>query len=98
MPTRFTSSLASPRMDFFNLGSVLQKQNRHQEAIGLFKHTLTLDPAFTEAHIALADSYSALGLRDAAAEEFRRAGLNPNPPQATSPPDTSTGQNPPQNR
>ena len=77
MPTPFTASLVSPRMDYFNWGSVLQKQDRHAEAVGMLKRALDYDPDFIEAHIALGDSYLALGQGDLAIEEFRRAGLNP---------------------
>ncbi len=76
-PTNFTLSLATPRMDFFNIGSVLQKQGRHQEAALMFQKALLLDPEFQEAHRALGDSYSVLNMREQAAEEFRRAGLDP---------------------
>lgn len=77
MPTSFTLSLATPRMDFFNIGSVLQKQGRHQDAALMFQKALLLDPEFQEAHRALGDSYSILNMREQAAEEFRRAGLDP---------------------
>jgi len=73
--TVFTASLSSPRMDFFNLGSVLQKQERHAEAAGMFNRALIVDPDFAEAHRALGDSYHALKQFDKAAEEFKRAGL-----------------------
>lgn len=76
MPTAFTNSLTSPRMDFFNLGSVLQKQGRFKEAIPLLERSLVYDPQYAEAHRALGDSYRALGIRPQAAEEFRRAGLD----------------------
>jgi tetratricopeptide (TPR) repeat protein len=76
-PTYFTLSLATPRMDFFNIGSVLQKQGHHQEAALMFQRALLLDPGFHEAHRALGDSYSILNMREQAAEEYRRAGLDP---------------------
>ncbi len=79
MSTGFTDNLQSSRMDYFNLGSVLQKQRRFDEAAGMFQHALFIDPEFVEAHRALADSYHALCLREEAAEEFIRAGINPEP-------------------
>ncbi len=77
MPTAFTDTLMTPRMDYFNLGSVLQKQGRHQEAAAMLQRSLICDPNFAEAHRALGDSYRALGFREQAADEFLRAGLDP---------------------
>lgn len=76
MSTSFTRSLQSPRMDYFNLGSVLQKQNRNAEAAAMFTRALSIDPTFTEAHRALGESYHAMKQHDKAAEEFKRAGLD----------------------
>jgi 4-amino-4-deoxy-L-arabinose transferase-like glycosyltransferase len=77
MSTAFTDSIASPRMDYFNLGSVLLKQNRNAEAAAMLQRALFINPHFKEAHIALGDAYHALGQYDQAAEEFRRGGLDP---------------------
>ncbi|TKJ41617.1 hypothetical protein CEE37_03360 [candidate division LCP-89 bacterium B3_LCP] len=77
MPTRFTAHLTSPRMDFFNLGSVLLKTNQYEEAASMLQVALITDPDFAEAHNALGDCYHALALRQQAIEEFQRAGLNP---------------------
>jgi 4-amino-4-deoxy-L-arabinose transferase-like glycosyltransferase len=76
LPTPFTATLKSPRMDFFNLGSVLQHEGRQEEAVDLFKRALSVDPNFTAAHLALGESYLILGRREAAAEEFRRGGIS----------------------
>jgi tetratricopeptide (TPR) repeat protein len=75
MATSFTATRATPRMDFFNLGSTLLKQGRHRDAVPPLQRALILDPNFTDAHIALGDCYSALGLRPEAITEFQRAGL-----------------------
>ncbi len=77
MPSAFTNDIASPRMDYFNLGNVLLKQNRDAEAAAMLQRALFIDPHFREAHIALGDAYHALGQYDLAAEEFRRGGLDP---------------------
>jgi len=76
MPTSFTTTRANPRMDFFNLGSTLLKQGRHEEAVVPLQRALIIDPAFVDAHIALGDCYSSLGLRQEAIVEFERAGLD----------------------
>jgi tetratricopeptide (TPR) repeat protein len=77
MPTRFTNQLQSPRMDYFNIGSVLQKQERNEDAASMLQRALIIDPEFTEAHALLGDSYHALGHHEQAIEEFRLAGLDP---------------------
>jgi tetratricopeptide (TPR) repeat protein len=77
LSTPITESLTSPRMDFFNLGSVLQKYNRDQDAVDMLQKSLLYDPQFVEAHRALGDSYHRLGMHEQAAEEFRRAGMDP---------------------
>ncbi|MCX6639845.1 MAG: tetratricopeptide repeat protein [bacterium] len=77
MSTPMTTNLTSPRMDYFNLGSVLQKCQRDEEAIPLLQKALIYDPSFAEAHRALGESYHLMGMHEEAAEEFRRAGLNP---------------------
>jgi len=74
MPMSFTTSLTSPRMDFFNMGITLQEGGRHEEAVGLLKRSLSVDPSFAAAHIALGESYLQLGQSEAAQEEFRRGG------------------------
>lgn len=76
MPTRFTDEIQTPRMDYFNLGSVLQKHNHHREASIMLQKALICDPDFAEAHQLLGDSYHALKLREEAKEEFLRAGLD----------------------
>lgn len=74
LPTRFTQQLQSPRMDYFNLGSVLQKHGRHEGAASMLQRALIIDPDFIEAHRALGDSYHALGMREQAVVEFQMAG------------------------
>jgi tetratricopeptide (TPR) repeat protein len=76
MPTKFTTELQLPYMDYFNLGSVLQKQKRFEESISPLQRCLLLKPDYTEGHKLLGDSYHVLGLRDEAAVEFQRAGLD----------------------
>ncbi|MFH1861757.1 MAG: glycosyltransferase family 39 protein, partial [bacterium] len=55
LPTGFTRTLRSPKMDYFNLGSVLLKQSRFAEAAPLLQQSLIYDPYFSEAHCALGD-------------------------------------------
>ncbi len=76
MPPRFTDNLRTARMDYFNLGSVLQKYDRHKDAASMLQKALIYDPDFTEAHRLLGDSYHALKLRQQAIEEFQRVGLD----------------------
>jgi len=73
--TEFTRSLASPRMDYFNLGSTLVKWGHAQEAVLQFQKALAEDPDFQEAHVQLGWCYLDIGERNLAEEEFRRAGL-----------------------
>jgi tetratricopeptide (TPR) repeat protein len=77
MPTRFTRELQQPYMDYFNLGSVLQKQGRIPESVTMLQRAIVLKPDFAEGHRLLGDSYHLLGIREPAAEEFRRAGADP---------------------
>ena len=70
----FTTSLKSPRMDFFNLGITLQEMGQHQQAVLMLKRSLSVDPGFAAAHLALGESYLQLGQSEAAKEEFRRGG------------------------
>jgi len=79
MPTGFTKNLQSSRMDYYNLGSVLEKQMRFEEASEMLQRSLLIDPSFIEAHRALGDSYHALGMRQEAAREFSLAGVDPKP-------------------
>jgi len=74
LPVPFAASLRSPRMDFFNLGVTLQESGQHQEAVLLLKRSLSVDPGFAAAHLALGESYLQLGQIEAAREEFRRGG------------------------
>jgi 4-amino-4-deoxy-L-arabinose transferase-like glycosyltransferase len=71
--TAFTKELASPRMDYFNLGSTLVKWGQPQEAILQFQRALVEDPDFQEAHVQLGWCYLDIGERDLAREEFRMA-------------------------
>jgi 4-amino-4-deoxy-L-arabinose transferase-like glycosyltransferase len=77
MPTKFTNKIASSRMDYFNLGSVLLRQNKAADAASMLQRSLFQDPDFTEAHMLLGDAFHALGLYEEAADEFSRAGLDP---------------------
>jgi tetratricopeptide (TPR) repeat protein len=77
MPTQFTGKLQSPYMDYFNMGSVLQKQGRFDESVAMLQRALVLQPNFPEGHRLLGDSYHVLGMREPAVEEFRRAGMDP---------------------
>jgi 4-amino-4-deoxy-L-arabinose transferase-like glycosyltransferase len=71
--TDFTRELASPRMDYFNLGSTLVKWGQPQEAILQFQKALVQDPDFQEAHVQLGWCYLDIGERELAKEEFRMA-------------------------
>jgi hypothetical protein len=73
--TDFTRSLASPRMDFFNIGSTLVKWGNSMDSIVLFQKALVEDPDFKEAHEQLGWSYLDMGETQLAEEEFRLAGV-----------------------
>lgn len=73
--TEFTRSLASARMDFFNLGSTLVKWGNSMDSIVLFQKTLVEDPDFKEAHEQLGWSYLDIGETQLAEEEFQLAGV-----------------------
>jgi len=73
--TEFTRTLASPRMDYFNLGSTLVKWGHSQEAGLQFQKALAEDPDFQEAHVQLGWCYLDIGETDQAEEEFRRANV-----------------------
>jgi len=77
MPTKFTNVIKSPRMDFFNLGSVCLKKHDYKTAADMFNRAILIDLNFTEAHRGLGDAFHGLELYDNAVEEFKRAGLNP---------------------
>jgi len=79
MSTGFTDTLQSSRMDYFNLGSVLQKNRQFDGAASMYQRALIIDPDFIEGHRTLGDCYHALGLREEAIEEFTRAGIDPEP-------------------
>ncbi|KPL06633.1 hypothetical protein AMJ86_07765 [bacterium SM23_57] len=71
--TDFTRLLASPRMDYFNLGSTLVKWGYSDEAILQFQKALVEDPDFQEAHVQLGWCYLDIGETQLAEEEFRMA-------------------------
>jgi tetratricopeptide (TPR) repeat protein len=73
--TAFTRTLASPRMDYFNLGSTLVKWGNSEDAIVLFQKALVEDPSFQEAHIQLGHCLMDIGELDQAKEEFDRANV-----------------------
>ncbi|MBU0518428.1 tetratricopeptide repeat protein [bacterium] len=77
MPTVFTNVIKSPRMDYFNLGSVLLKKHDFATAAGMFNRAILIDLDFKEAHRGLGDAFHGLEQYENAADEFKRAGLDP---------------------
>ncbi len=56
-----------------NLGSLLQAQGRHKEAVACFKKAVTVKPGMAEAHNNLGVALQSLGREAEAAKSFRRA-------------------------
>lgn len=76
--THFRSNIAhfmrSPRMDYYNYGSVCLKEGKLNSAAQFFIESLKEDPAFIEAHMGLGTTYLEMGEYEAAAAEFQTAG------------------------
>ena len=74
--TNFIYLGENPRMDYFNIGNTLIKQDRNEEAIPRFERTLEIDPYFAEGIMRLAESYYRAGIVDKAIEVGKRTGLD----------------------
>ncbi len=66
---------ANPR-PFYNLAQLYRVASRQEEALGLLLESVRLDPAFGDAHNALAEIYIARGDGAAAWRHARVAALN----------------------
>ena len=73
--TSFARFLKSPRMDYFNFGSVSLLNGNFRGAEEYFYRSLQIDPMFNEAHIALGTVYIEAGEYKKAARELRAAGF-----------------------
>lgn len=78
--TPFITSGANARMDFFNFGSTLLKQDQPEKAISRFNTSLEIDPYFAEGMLRLAESYYRNGEIEKALEIGEKVGLE-NPEQ-----------------
>jgi predicted TPR repeat methyltransferase len=67
----------------FNLGIVLKKQNRLEEAAASYQRAIALKPDYADAHNNLGNIWNALGKRDEARASFERA-LSHKPGKANS--------------
>ena len=72
--TPLAEGLSSPRMDYFNYGSVSLGERNYHEAIAYLQAALREDPGFMPGHMALGTAYLELGDYTKAAAEFRLAG------------------------
>jgi tetratricopeptide (TPR) repeat protein len=72
----FVSDGANARMDWFNIGNTLIKQDRPAEAISRFERSIQIDPYFAEGMHRLAEAYYRTGRRDEAVAIGKRAGLD----------------------
>ncbi len=73
--TDFIYSGENPRMDYFNFGNTLLKQDKSFEAISRFQRSLAIDPYFAEGMMRLAEAYSRAGMNEQAIEIGKRVGL-----------------------
>jgi len=73
--TDFIHRGENPRMDIFNIGNTLLKQNKPREAVSKFQQALEVDPYFAEGLMRLAEAYSRAGMTEKAIEIGRQAGL-----------------------
>ncbi len=73
--TDLSQALRSPRMDFYNYGSVCLKEGKLKSAGNFFILSLAEDPGFIEAHMGLGTTYLEMDEFEAAAMEFKAAGF-----------------------
>jgi len=73
--THFIHGGENPRMDWFNFGNTLLKQNRYEEAVVRFTKSLSVDPFYPEALLGLAEAYYRNGDAEQAVEIGKRVGL-----------------------
>jgi tetratricopeptide (TPR) repeat protein len=72
--TDLALTLKSPRMDYYNYGSVTLKNGDYQKAVRFFLLSLSEDPIFPSAHIGLGFAFYELGEYRHAVEEFQMGG------------------------
>ena len=72
--TPSASGLSSPRMDYYNYGSVAIAQGDYRQAIDYLQMALEEDPGFMQGHMALGTAFLELEEYSKAAAEFRLAG------------------------
>lgn len=72
--TKETRKLSSPRMDYFNFGSVSLAEGKFGDAVRFFLKSLAEDPAFIEGHMGLGTALLEMGDYEGAAVEFNAAG------------------------
>ncbi|NQU06638.1 MAG: tetratricopeptide repeat protein [Calditrichaeota bacterium] len=73
--TDFIRRGENPRMDYFNFGNTLLKEDRNIDAIPRFERTMEIDPYFAEGIMRLAEAYYRSGQIDKALEIGKRTGL-----------------------
>ncbi|MCF7810944.1 tetratricopeptide repeat protein [bacterium] len=73
--TDFIHRGENPRMDYFNYGNTLLKEDRNFEAISRFERALEIDPYFAEGMMRLAEAYYRSGQIEKALEIGKRTGL-----------------------
>lgn len=73
--TDFIKRGENARMDYFNYGSILLKNNKYEASIERFQKSLEIDPYFAEGLLKLADAYYRSGQTDKALDIGKRAGL-----------------------
>jgi tetratricopeptide (TPR) repeat protein len=73
--TDFIHRGENPRMDYFNFGNTLLKEDRNLEAISRFERSLEIDPYFAEGIMRLAEAYYRSRQIDKALEIGKRTGL-----------------------
>ena len=78
--TDFIHRGENARMDYFNYGNTLLKQQRDKEAITRFERSLEIDPYFPEGMMKLAEAYYRAGMTEKAVKIGERVGLK-NPEQ-----------------
>ncbi len=74
--TDFAMDLKSPKMDFFNFGSVSLAAKDYPAAEKYFKKSLLYDPLYPQTHMALGTLYLDTAQYEKAVREFRAAGYD----------------------
>lgn len=75
IPWKTMKTITSPRMDYFNWGSVSFARGDLANASLLFTASLAWDPTWVEAHIQLAQVYDEMRLPELADKEYAAAGI-----------------------